>query len=268
MKKVLYILFLPFFLFAQEDISNKCSEFIGGKHGVNAFYFQLCYDSTFYFHEWHASGIELIDEGKWWFNREDETVVLNSLELPYTSYAYYDSKKTKDYLYDSIPFKLKDGTLYLFEEDWDTIPLHLKPKYAERMLYYITPLAIDTAEVRYQEKIDSIRRLGPFQKSPAYVYLFLTKDKGFLGIKNRRLERKAARAINKRQKLADRQAIKDDKASAKDKAYIAEKEYDILEEEPKKKRRGRSKKKDPRLEYIQQINAEQDRKRNRGGYKN
>jgi hypothetical protein len=98
--------------------------------------------------------------------------------------------------------------------------------------------------------------------------LFLTKDKGFLGIKNRRLERKAARAINKRQKLADRQAIKDDKASAKHKAYIAEKEYDILEEEPKKKRRGRSKKKDPRLEYIQQINAEQDRKRNRGGYKN
>jgi hypothetical protein len=84
-------------------------------------------------------------------------------------------------------------------------------------------------------------------------------------MKNRRLERKADRAINKRQKQAERQAIKDDNAAAKDKAYIAEKEYDIIEEEPKKKRRERSKKKDARLEYIQQINAEQDRRRNRGG---
>lgn len=228
-------------LFGQNSDNKKCSEFIGGQPGEVDYYMQLCYDSTFYYHEWHVHGKELVDEGFWWFNREASTIVLNSQKLTKESFAYYESKKVKCYLFDSIPYLIKNGMIHLFEEDWDTIPFYRKHTFVKKMLCYLVKEEIDSVEIKRE---DSIRSLGPFHRNPIYVKIFRSPDSGLLRIKNKMKEKKEERTNRK--------------AEVRKQKALEEQEKEMLEVNEKAdkdaKKKGKNKERMNRLQYIQEMN--------------
>lgn len=230
------------------NLHENCSEFVGGKVGEVDYFVQLCYDSTFYYQEWNANGYEIIDEGYWWYNRSDRTVVMNSEEIPRWSHAFYDAGIGKAFMFDSIPFKFTMGMLYLFEEDYDTLEMHMQIEYRKRILYYVIPKEIDEEEVAYQKSVDSVRRLGPFHQNKYYAHLFLTEDKGIYGWMTKKKAKKEAKKNEKEARKVTRLTEKERKEKAKDEEYV-------------KKQEEKHRKKQTRLEYIQEKLKEQEERK-------
>jgi len=225
--KVLFIISIGFSLLthAQNELNHYCSSFTGGKSGVRIYYLQLCYDSTFFYRQWEKGGVEILEEGHWCFDQFSETIILNSKKLKYNDYANNNLNHKVNNLFDSTAFKLRSGVIYLFQEEWDTLPIHEKSNYQDRLLYYIVPEKIDEDKEAWQEKMDSIRRLGPFQKNPLYIHLFMTEDKGLLGVKNKyedkREKRKLEMQKKKEAKVVEKKAAEEAAQKRKNEAYIA-----------------------------------------------